>query len=451
MPRAPRASSRRPIDRSPRQAAELPEDDARSSSARRSGRRSRRRRSTSPIRPGKRITLDQFRGKNVLLTFYLGAGCAHCVKQVKDLSERADEWARLDTVVITVSQDAPESNAKSQELSPLKVTLGSDRALGERAPLQVVRRLRGDRHSLDDPDRQGWPRALGPAWRRAVRRLQVPHLAAAADEPASRGGADDHDRGAVGVPKPPSDVATRVLLGTLIAASALSSQAPDLRTRAEATDYVETSSYDDVMRVVQGRRGGERRWRKFESFGTSEEGRALPLLILSEPAVATPEAAQPARPANRVRPGQHSRRRGRGEGSVAHSRAAPVVRRSAAAAEAARRSDRADLQRRRQRAGRRARTAPSRTVPRPVSALARTRKGLDLNRDYMKLESAEARALVGLMNRWDPARRRRSAHDQRLVSRLPPDLFADAQPQRRCAADCAGARADPAGGAARRC
>ena len=29
-------------------------------------------------------------------------------------------------------------------------------------------------------------------------------------------------------------------------------------------------------------------------------------------------------------------------------------------------------------------------------------KGLDLNRDYMKLDSPEARALVGLMNRWDP-------------------------------------------------
>jgi hypothetical protein len=29
-------------------------------------------------------------------------------------------------------------------------------------------------------------------------------------------------------------------------------------------------------------------------------------------------------------------------------------------------------------------------------------KGLDLNRDYMKLDSAEARALVGLMNTWDP-------------------------------------------------
>ena len=29
-------------------------------------------------------------------------------------------------------------------------------------------------------------------------------------------------------------------------------------------------------------------------------------------------------------------------------------------------------------------------------------KGLDLNRDYMKLDSAEARALIGLMSRWDP-------------------------------------------------
>jgi peroxiredoxin/tetratricopeptide (TPR) repeat protein len=76
---------------------------------------------------GRRLSLDQFRGKNVLLAFYLGAGCAHCVKQVKDLSERADEWARLDTVVITVSQDAPEANAKSQELAPLKLILGSDR------------------------------------------------------------------------------------------------------------------------------------------------------------------------------------------------------------------------------------------------------------------------------------------------------------------------------------
>ena len=54
-------------------------------------------------------------------------------------------------------------------------------------------------------------------------------------------------------------------------------------------------------------------------------------------------------------------------------------------------------------------------------------KGLDLNRDYMKLDSLEARALVGLMNKWDPHVAGRSAHHQRLVSRQPPDLFADPQ------------------------
>lgn len=76
---------------------------------------------------GKRVTLDQFRGKNVILVFYLGAGCAHCVKQVKELADRAADWDRLDTVVVAVSQDEAEKNAKSQELSPLKLTLGSDK------------------------------------------------------------------------------------------------------------------------------------------------------------------------------------------------------------------------------------------------------------------------------------------------------------------------------------
>ena len=75
---------------------------------------------------GKRVSLDQYRGKNVILTFYLGAGCAHCVKQIKGLSDRADEWSRQDTVVIAVSQDTPETNTKSEDLSPLKVVLGSD-------------------------------------------------------------------------------------------------------------------------------------------------------------------------------------------------------------------------------------------------------------------------------------------------------------------------------------
>ncbi|HUE85846.1 MAG TPA: redoxin domain-containing protein [Vicinamibacterales bacterium] len=59
---------------------------------------------------GHPLTLDRFRGKNVILVFYLGQGCAHCVLQVRELSERAAEWAALDTEVIAVSQDTPAMN-----------------------------------------------------------------------------------------------------------------------------------------------------------------------------------------------------------------------------------------------------------------------------------------------------------------------------------------------------
>jgi peroxiredoxin len=65
-------------------------------------------------------------GKNVVLVFYLGVGCPHCVKQLKDLSERADDFARMDTEIIAVSQDKPDANAKSQEMAPLKMKIASD-------------------------------------------------------------------------------------------------------------------------------------------------------------------------------------------------------------------------------------------------------------------------------------------------------------------------------------
>ena len=73
---------------------------------------------------GARVTLDQFRGRNVVLVFYLGVGCAHCVQQLKDLNERKERWKALDTDVLAVSADTPESNAKSQD--SLAVRLLSD-------------------------------------------------------------------------------------------------------------------------------------------------------------------------------------------------------------------------------------------------------------------------------------------------------------------------------------
>ena len=58
-------------------------------------------------------------------------------------------------------------------------------------------------------------------------------------------------------------------------------------------------------------------------------------------------------------------------------------------------------------------------------------RGLDLNRDYMKLESAEARALVRTAHDLGSARGGRPPHDQRVVSRLSTDLRPNPDSQRR--------------------
>ena len=67
-------------------------------------------------------------------------------------------------------------------------------------------------------------------------------------------------------------------------------------------------------------------------------------------------------------------------------------------------------------------------------------KGLDLNRDYMKLDTAEARALVGLMNKWDPHVLVDLHTTNGSYHALPPDLLADPQSERRRAADRVHAR-----------
>lgn len=62
---------------------------------------------------GKQVTLDQFKGKNVILVFYLGQECAHCMKQLHDIANKKDDWSKLDTVVLAVSSATPAKNAEA--------------------------------------------------------------------------------------------------------------------------------------------------------------------------------------------------------------------------------------------------------------------------------------------------------------------------------------------------
>src|SRR6187401_3512527 len=194
----------------------------------------------------------------------------------------------------------------------------------------------------------------------------------------------------------------RFVTGALVVAmtATSSTQSADMRTRAEITNYEETSTYADVTRVIDGLAATSPLVHT-ESFGTSEEGRELPLVVISDPKVTTPAAARKlGRPIVYVQANIHA---GEVEGKEAILMLArrlvsgdlkPMTRQMVFLIAPDYNAD-----------GNEKITPMNRTQQNGPVAGVGTRensKGLDLNRDYMKLDSAEARALVGLMNKWDP-------------------------------------------------
>ena len=61
----------------------------------------------------KKVSLDDYKGKNVILVFYLGRECLHCMKQLQDIAAKSKDWQRLDTVVLAVSPNKPSENAEN--------------------------------------------------------------------------------------------------------------------------------------------------------------------------------------------------------------------------------------------------------------------------------------------------------------------------------------------------
>jgi peroxiredoxin/tetratricopeptide (TPR) repeat protein len=76
---------------------------------------------------GKRVTLEEYKGKNVILVFYLGAECPHCMRQLHALGEKKDEWERLNATVLAVSSATPDKNSAGlKAFGDLPVRLLSD-------------------------------------------------------------------------------------------------------------------------------------------------------------------------------------------------------------------------------------------------------------------------------------------------------------------------------------
>ncbi len=75
---------------------------------------------------GKRVTLADFRGKNVLLIFYLGDECPHCMLQLREVTKRYGELKGTNTEVLAISSDKPEENAETNKKGELPFRLLSD-------------------------------------------------------------------------------------------------------------------------------------------------------------------------------------------------------------------------------------------------------------------------------------------------------------------------------------
>jgi hypothetical protein len=178
-------------------------------------------------------------------------------------------------------------------------------------------------------------------------------------------------------------------------------QEESLKSRAELSNYEETTRYDEVVRLI-GEIGRQSPLVRVEAFGRSEEGRELPLLILADPPVTNPrEAHARARPVVFIMANIHAGEVEGKEAMISMARRlasgdlrpllkdlviliAPIYNADG--------NERISHENRTQQYG-------------PIGGVGtrENARGLDLNRDYIKLESREANALVALFNRWDPS------------------------------------------------
>jgi hypothetical protein len=172
-------------------------------------------------------------------------------------------------------------------------------------------------------------------------------------------------------------------------------------SRAERTGYTETSTYTDVMEFIaelQRKNAAV----KLEYFATTPQGRKLPLVVLSKPSVTSPlDAAASGKPVVFVMANIHA---GEVEGKEAMLHlmrdvsignlgglldkmvllVAPIYNADG--------NDKIDINHRTEQNG-----------PTGGVGTRENSAGLDLNRDFMKMESPEARGLIGnIFNRWDP-------------------------------------------------
>jgi hypothetical protein len=177
-------------------------------------------------------------------------------------------------------------------------------------------------------------------------------------------------------------------------------QEVSLKTRAELSNYQETSRYADVLAFF-GQLEKESPLLHLQTFGRTHEGRDLPLVIISEPPLTTPRKARDS---------------GKTIVFVLANIHAGEVEGKEACQEIARRLTGGDLRQLLSKVivlmapiynadGNERISLTNRTEQNgPIGGVGarENSQGLDLNRDFMKVEAPETKALLQLFNEWDP-------------------------------------------------
>jgi len=179
------------------------------------------------------------------------------------------------------------------------------------------------------------------------------------------------------------------------------------RTRAERTSYAETSTYSDVIAFIDTLQRFSWPFTRQE-LGRTNEGRVMPLLVLSRPAVSTPEQARALhRPIVYVQANIHA---GEVEGKeallalvrdlltgngVVSSAPHNVLDSIVLIAVPIYNAD-GNERWKPQAVNRTEQNGPESVGQRPNAQM------LDLNRDYMKAEAPETRASLAAFEKWNP-------------------------------------------------
>jgi peroxiredoxin len=82
-----------------------------------------------PDHEGRTVRRSDFRGKPIILIFYQGMGCVHCVEQLADFSPKTKDFADAGIEIVAIGTDTPEGLKASAARGTLPFKVLSDTAM----------------------------------------------------------------------------------------------------------------------------------------------------------------------------------------------------------------------------------------------------------------------------------------------------------------------------------